>query len=84
MTEGEDNPLKYPDMFTAARLAILNKVDLAPHCDVDLDLYEANLKRVNPAIEILRVSARTGEGLDAWIGWLQAEAQAKRQRKAAE
>ena len=84
VTEGEDKPLKYPDMFTAARLAILNKVDLAPHCDVDLDLYEANLKRVNPAIEILRVSARTGEGLDAWIGWLQAEAQAKRQRKAAE
>ena len=77
VTEGEDKPLKYPDMFTAARLAILNKVDLAPHCDVDLDLYEANLKRVNPAIEILRVSARTGEGLDAWIGWLQAEAQAK-------
>ena len=63
---------------------LLNKVDLAPHCDVDLDLYEANLKRVNPAIVILRVSARTGEGLDAWIGWLKAEAQAKRQRKAAE
>ena len=46
VTEGEDKPLKYPDMFTAARLAILNKVDLAPYCDVDLDLYEANLRRV--------------------------------------
>ncbi len=70
VTEGEDKPLKYPDMFTAARLAILNKTDLAPHCDVDLDLYEANLRRVNPGIEILRVSARTGEGMAAWIDWL--------------
>lgn len=70
VTEGEDKPLKYPDMFTAAKLAILNKVDLAPHCDVDMDLYEANLRRVNPTIEILRVSARTGEGMDAWLHWL--------------
>ncbi|MCU0910054.1 MAG: hydrogenase nickel incorporation protein HypB [Rhodobacteraceae bacterium] len=72
VTEGEDKPLKYPDMFTAARLAILNKTDLAPHCDVDLDLYEANLARVNPTIEILRVSARTGEGMPAWLDWLRA------------
>ena len=70
VTEGEDKPLKYPDMFAAARIAILNKVDLAPHCDVDLDLYEANLRRVNPTIEVLRVSARTGEGMQAWIDWL--------------
>lgn len=70
VTEGEDKPLKYPDMFTAARLAILNKTDLAPHCDVDMDLYEANLRRVNPKIEILRVSARTGAGMAEWLGWL--------------
>lgn len=70
VTEGEDKPLKYPDMFTAAKLAILNKVDLAPHCDADLDAYEANLRQVNPAIEILRVSARTGEGMAAWLDWL--------------
>ncbi len=70
VTEGEDKPLKYPDMFTAARLAILNKTDLAPHCDVDLDLYEANLRRVNPTIEILRVSAKTGEGMADWVAWL--------------
>ena len=76
VTEGEDKPLKYPDMFTAARLAILNKTDLAPYCDVDLDLYEANLRRVNPEIEILRLSARTGEGLDRWIGWLRDRAAA--------
>ena len=84
VTEGEDKPLKYPDMFTASRLALLNKVDLAPYCDVDIDLYEANLRRVNPLIEIIRVSAKTGEGLDRWIAWLQAEAQSKGTRQAAE
>ncbi|WP_339109481.1 hydrogenase nickel incorporation protein HypB [Thioclava sp. GXIMD4216] len=72
VTEGEDKPLKYPDMFTAAKIALLNKVDLAPHCDVDLDLYEANLRRVNPDLIILRVSARTGEGMAAWLDWLKA------------
>ena len=78
VTEGEDKPLKYPDMFTAARLAVLNKTDLAPHCDVDLDRYEANLRRVNPGIAILRVSARTGEGMAAWLGWLEAGRAGKR------
>ena len=84
VTEGEDKPLKYPDMFTAARVAILNKIDLAPHCDVDLDLYEENLRRVNPTIEILRVSGRTGEGMDQWIGWLTARLAAKSEPRAAE
>ncbi len=84
VTEGEDKPLKYPDMFTASRLALLNKVDLAPHCDVDLELYEANLKRVNPLIEIIRVSAKTGEGLNLWIAWLKAESLAKQMKAAAE
>jgi hydrogenase nickel incorporation protein HypB len=64
-------------MFTAAKLAILNKIDLAPYCDADLDAYEANLRRVNPTIEILRVSARTGEGMAAWIDWLRAHLAAK-------
>jgi len=84
VTEGEDKPLKYPDMFTAARVAVLNKVDLAPHCDVDLDLYEENLRRVNPSIDILRVSARTGEGMAGWLHWIDAQQVAKRQRDAAE
>ncbi len=84
VTEGEDKPLKYPDMFTAARLALLNKVDLAPHCDVDLDLYEANLTRVNPGLEVIRVSARTGEGMDRWLGWLQSRLAQKANRAAAE
>lgn len=84
VTEGEDKPLKYPDMFTAARLAILNKVDLAPHCDADLNAYEANLRRVNPEIEILRLSARTGEGMQDWVSWLKAGLAAKSRREAAE
>jgi hydrogenase nickel incorporation protein HypB len=77
VTEGEDKPLKYPDMFTAARLAILTKTDLAPHCDADLEAYEANLRRVNPLIEILRVSARTGAGMAEWTDWLRARLVAK-------
>ncbi len=72
VTEGEDKPLKYPDMFAASSLAIINKTDLAPHCGIDLDLIETNLKRVNPALTVLRVSARSGEGMGAWIDWLKA------------
>ncbi len=84
VTEGEDKPLKYPDMFTASRLALLNKVDLAPYCDVDLDLYEENLRRVNPSIEIIRVSARTGEGMDVWLQWLRDRLAHKAKPEAAE
>ncbi len=84
VTEGEDKPLKYPDMFTAARLAILNKIDLAPYCDVDLDLYEANLRRVNPGIEVLRVSAKTGEGMSEWVSWLQSNLTEKPNKVAAQ
>lgn len=84
VTEGEDKPLKYPDMFTAARLAILNKIDLAPHCDVDLDLYETNLRRVNPGIEILHLSARTGEGMAEWLAWLRTHLTEKAIREAAQ
>ena len=73
VTEGEDKPLKYPDMFAASKLAILNKTDLAPHCDADLASYEANLRRINPKIEILQVSARTGEGMQQWVAWLRAQ-----------
>ncbi len=76
VTEGEDKPLKYPDMFAAAKLVILNKVDLAPHCDVDLDLCEANARRVNPGVEVLRLSARTGAGMEAWLAWIAARLEA--------
>ena len=70
VTEGEDKPLKYPDMFAAADLMVLNKCDLLPHLDFDASLCEANARRVNPRIEVMRVSARTGEGMEAWLAWL--------------
>jgi hydrogenase nickel incorporation protein HypB len=73
VTEGEDKPLKYPDMFAAARLMVLNKIDLLPHLDFDIALCIEHARRVNPTIEVLLVSARTGVGMDAWLDWLQAD-----------
>jgi len=70
IAEGEDKPLKYPVMFRRADLVLLSKMDLQPHLDVDLAAVEDALARVMPDPRVLRVSARTGEGLDAWIAWL--------------
>jgi hydrogenase nickel incorporation protein HypB len=70
VTEGEDKPLKYPDMFRAARLMLLNKCDLLPHLSFDADLACANARRVNPDIEIIRLSATSGEGMDEWLRWI--------------
>jgi hydrogenase nickel incorporation protein HypB len=70
VTEGEDKPLKYPDMFAAARLMLLNKTDLLPHVDFDVARCIGYARRVNPGIEVLQVSARSGQGLDAWLDWL--------------
>ena len=70
VTEGEDKPLKYPDLFAAATLMVLNKTDLLPHLDFDVPKCIAYARRVNPAIEVLLVSAKTGAGLDAWVDWL--------------
>ena len=72
VTEGEDKPLKYPDMFAAADLMLLNKSDLLPHLDFDVEAALENARKVNPNIKILTVSARTGEGLDHWIQWIEA------------
>jgi len=72
VTEGEDKPLKYPDMFAAADLLLLNKVDLLPYLRFDVEQCLAFARRVNPGIEVLRVSAQSGEGLDAWIAWIEA------------
>ena len=66
VTEGEDKPLKYPLMFRTCSLVALNKIDLLPHLDFDVDRYLANLDRVNPGAEVVRLSARTGEGVEAW------------------
>lgn len=70
VTEGDDKPLKYPDMFAAASLMLINKIDLLPHVDFDVSRCVAAARRVNPHIEVLQLSATTGTGLDAWIGWL--------------
>jgi hydrogenase nickel incorporation protein HypB len=73
VTEGEDKPLKYPDMFQAARLMLLNKCDLLPYLNFDVELAIENVRRVNPSIEIIRVSATTGEGLNDWLAWITKE-----------
>ncbi len=72
VTEGEDKPLKYPDMFHAADLMLLNKVDLLPYLDFDVEACMANARRINPDMTILSLSAKSGEGMDAWLAWLRA------------
>ena len=74
VTEGEDKPLKYPHMFRASKLLLLNKIDLLPHVEFDVARVIENAKQVNPAIIVLRVSARTGEGLDGWYRFIRQEA----------
>jgi len=70
VTEGEDKPLKYPDMFAAAKLMILNKTDLLPYLRFDVDTCIAYARRVNPQIEVLQLSATGGQGMDAWLDWI--------------
>jgi hydrogenase nickel incorporation protein HypB len=70
VTEGEEKPAKYPLMFRACELVIINKIDLIPHLDVDLELLLANLDAVNPGVPRILTSARTGEGVDALRDWL--------------
>ncbi len=71
VTEGEDKPLKYPDMFARADLVVVNKVDLLPHLDFDLPALVSAARRVNPGVAVLEVSARSGEGLRGWLEWLE-------------
>ena len=72
VTEGEDKPIKYPDMFRAASLMLLNKVDLLPHLTYDVDAAIAFARRVNPAIRVIQVSATSGQGMDEWLTYLRA------------
>jgi hydrogenase nickel incorporation protein HypB len=75
VTEGEDKPLKYPDMFAAASLMLINKIDLLPHVNFDVPRCIEFARRVNPGIEVLQISATRGDGMDAWLDWaLHAEA----------
>ncbi len=75
VTEGEDKPLKYPDMFHAADVMILNKIDLLPYLSFDVEQCIANARRVNPRIKVLQVSATRGEGMENWYQWLLATRQ---------
>jgi hydrogenase nickel incorporation protein HypB len=70
VTEGEDKPLKYPIMFQEADCLLISKIDLAPYLDIDLNRLESNVRQINPQVTIIRLSAKTGEGLETWLTWL--------------
>lgn len=72
VTEGEDKPLKYPGIFATADLLLVSKSDLLPHVDCDTELLIANARRVRPGLAVIRISARTGEGLEDWLAWIDA------------
>jgi hydrogenase nickel incorporation protein HypB len=78
VTEGEDKPLKYPDMFRAARLMLVNKCDLLPYLQFDVEQAIAYARRVNPLIEVIRVSATSGAGMADWLAWIEKGAAAVR------
>jgi hydrogenase nickel incorporation protein HypB len=70
VTEGDDKPLKYPDAFAAAGTMVLSKIDLLPHLDFDVERGIEHARAINPDIEVLQVSARSGQGMAGWIDWL--------------
>ena len=70
VTEGDDKPKKYPLMFTESSLLLLNKIDLLSHVEFDLDRARKEALDINPKLEIAEISCRTGEGIEAWVGWI--------------
>jgi hydrogenase nickel incorporation protein HypB len=72
VTEGAEKPLKYPHMFRAAHVVLLNKIDLLPYVDFDVDKFLEGTRRANPGVEVLQVSATKGDGIAEWYGWLRA------------
>ena len=70
VTEGDDKPLKYPHIFAVADLVIVNKIDLLPYVDFDPEVCEKNARSVNPAVQVINLSATSGEGLDRWYRWI--------------
>ena len=83
VTEGEDKPLKYPDMFRAASMMLLNKADLLPHLRFDAELAIGYARRINPALKVIRTSSTSGEGFDEWLAWIEQGVAAQRARRAA-
>lgn len=81
VTEGEDKPLKYPQMFQAADLLLINKLDLLPYLRFDLEKCREFARRVNPRLEIIELSCQSGEGMERWYDWLRSEKLKKQQRQ---
>ncbi len=77
VAEGEDKPLKYPVMFQEADCLLISKTDLVPYLDIDLNQIAANVRQMNPAATIIPISAKTGEGLQTWFDWVQAQVLAR-------
>jgi len=81
VTEGEDKPLKYPDMFATADLVLVNKIDLLPHLTFDLKRLEENVQRLKPGVPVIETSAVTQVGFGRWLGWLLEGAHAQREAR---
>jgi hydrogenase nickel incorporation protein HypB len=73
VTEGDDKPLKYPDMFSSANICVINKIDLLPYVKFDMDAVKANAKKTNPNLEIIELSCTSGEGMETWYKWLKSK-----------
>ena len=71
--EGDDKPLKYPLMFSICDVLLINKIDVLPYFDFDIEACKERVKKLNPNIQIIPISSRTGEGMDAWYDWLRTE-----------
>ncbi|MFC7488515.1 hydrogenase nickel incorporation protein HypB [Knoellia sp. CPCC 206453] len=70
VTEGDDKPLKYPHMFAAADLVVINKTDLLPYVDFDIERLAADARKLNPDVQLMPLSAKTGDNLEEWLAWL--------------
>ena len=77
--EGDDKPLKYPLMFSVCDVVLINKMDVMPYFDFDLEKCRENIRLRNPKAKVIPISAKTGEGLDAWTDWLRTEVKAWRE-----
>jgi hydrogenase nickel incorporation protein HypB len=73
VTEGDDKPLKYPDMFSSANICVINKIDLLPYVKFNMDAVKANAKKTNPNLEIIELSCTSGEGMETWYNWLKSK-----------
>ena len=78
VTEGDDKPKKYPLMFQVSTVLLLNKIDLLPYLDFDIERFQDDARKVNPKLKIISISCKTGEGLDTWFQWIEDSAKRKR------